>query len=466
MLRIPHLKLLGVLSAAIFLTLAFITTTYAHDEDMFVFTLLGPDGVVARVITTETSCPEITIDENKSAMQVRAAPDEKFPVTVCDAAIPHDATSVAVGDHALKLPKAKPERIVVIGDTGCRMKGTSMQSCNDPVAWPFQHIADVAVKDNADLIIHVGDYHYRESQCDTSLANCAGSPFGDNWATWNADFFTPAKNLLQAAPWVIVRGNHEDCSRAGNGYFRLLDPRPLPQACPDYTDPYAISYMEPQLLVMDNSFVNDYEIEPAQLDAYKAQLEKINADAAKATTWLLLHDPMYAVGSAGVQNGQEQLFQDQPTLQQAINNTFPETMQAFVAGHLHIFETISFGQGRPPQLLVGNSGTKLDPQMQTPLKGMEIAGMTIEDGVNLAKFGYAAMFRSGDHWAIGVRDADGKDMDKCLLGGGKLLCGQTALPSTGGDFTQNSEWLALVLIGLSVLIVGVALTVRAKSQSV
>ena len=64
------------------------------------------------------------------------------------------------------------------------------------------------------------------SSSPAGLAGCAGSPFGDNWPTWQADFFAPAQPLLRAAPWVVVRGNHEDCSREGLGWFRFLDPRP------------------------------------------------------------------------------------------------------------------------------------------------------------------------------------------------------------------------------------------------
>jgi hypothetical protein len=48
-------------------------------------------------------------------------------------------------------------------------------------------------------------------------ANCGATPVGDNWDAWNADFFTPAAQLLTAAPWVFSRGNHEDCGRSWRG---------------------------------------------------------------------------------------------------------------------------------------------------------------------------------------------------------------------------------------------------------
>ncbi len=53
--------------------------------------------------------------------------------------------------------------------------------------------------------------------------DCAGSPWGYGWDAWNADFFTPAAPLLAAAPWAAVRGNHESCARAGQGWWRFLD---------------------------------------------------------------------------------------------------------------------------------------------------------------------------------------------------------------------------------------------------
>ena len=42
-----------------------------------------------------------------------------------------------------------------------------------------------------DLVIHVGDYFYRENACPADATGCQGTPFGDNWPTWAADFFNP-----------------------------------------------------------------------------------------------------------------------------------------------------------------------------------------------------------------------------------------------------------------------------------
>jgi hypothetical protein len=105
--------------------------------------------------------------------------------------------------------------IVALGDTGCRMFYWQIQPCRDPTDWPF---AKVAESDSRKVVAGrsfvVGDFHYRKDPFARST-DCRTSPFGDNWATWREQFFEPAKPLLLAASWVIMRGNHEDCARAG-----------------------------------------------------------------------------------------------------------------------------------------------------------------------------------------------------------------------------------------------------------
>ncbi len=69
---------------------------------------------------------------------------------------------------------------------------------------------------------------------------CGGTPAGDNWEAWNADFFAPAAKLLAGAPWVFTRGNHESCDRSWRGWFYYLDPRPWDGTCQEYSPPYTV----------------------------------------------------------------------------------------------------------------------------------------------------------------------------------------------------------------------------------
>jgi len=170
-------------------------------------------------------CPAIELDGTEQPMQIRARTDAgvslRFPVTVCEKLIPPETRSASIAGQLLPLPAARLEAIVVLGDTGCRMKaGTTgkrassadideaedgkFQDCNDPSQWPFGAVSSAAAASKPDLVIHVGDYLYRESSCPAGDRGCAGSPFGDDWAAWKADFFMPAAPLLAAAPWIMT----------------------------------------------------------------------------------------------------------------------------------------------------------------------------------------------------------------------------------------------------------------------
>src|SRR5438045_388787 len=140
----------------------------------------GRGAALARPITTDDAYPAIAVDDVTTRMQLRAAPatiaqrptrsdpsDSKsstFPVRVCDLSLPRDASRAIVAGRSLPLPTHEPKRIVVIGDTGCRLKASedAFQACNDGEQWPFAAVAAAAAATLPDLVIHVGDYHYRE----------------------------------------------------------------------------------------------------------------------------------------------------------------------------------------------------------------------------------------------------------------------------------------------------------------
>jgi hypothetical protein len=397
-------------------------TVHDHPAAPIVWTELGPSGLIARAITTEATCPVLRLDAFPRRMQERAAPSPPdFPILVCEAAVPAWTHVASIGLQRLPLFRRNPERIVVIGDAGCRIEGTKVQACNDPSQWPFAEIARHAALWRPDLVIHVGDYIYREDPCPPGNEGCAGSPFGENWPTLEADLFTPARPLLRAAPWVFVRGNHETCARGGEGWFRILYPFPMPPTCLDYTEPYKISLGKVDLLVLDSAITDDFAEPPDQVAAFKAQFETLR-QLATDDSWLITHKPLYVFGHAGEQNGVEQLFIDQLVLQEASENDFPATIRLFIGGHVHLFENLSFGPGRPPQLVVGNSGTLLDPPVTTPLPGLEIAGMPVASGVNRAEFGFVTLQRHRHRWTATLRDVEGEPLLRCALRDDSLTC--------------------------------------------
>jgi hypothetical protein len=169
--------------------------------------------------------PAETIPVRPSRPDLRPPKASAFPVTTCEATLPATATRASVDGQSLPLPKALPSRVVILGDTGCRIVSNFgiFQSCDDPIAWPFERVANAAAAMRPDLVIHVGDYHYREGPCDLAHPGCFGSPWGYGYDAWRADFFQPARALLSVAPWIVIRGNHESCNRAGQGWWRFLD---------------------------------------------------------------------------------------------------------------------------------------------------------------------------------------------------------------------------------------------------
>jgi len=382
---------------------------------------LGPNGVqIARAIATG-ACPTITIDGAVQPMTARAQPSAAFPVRVCQATIPAGAKAAAVAGRALHLLTGAPKRIAVIGDTGCRIKGSLIQDCNEPGQWSFTAIAREIAAWQPDLIIHVGDYHYRESACPAGDAGCAGSPTGDIWASWNADFFAPAAPLLTSAPWVFVRGNHEDCARAGAGWFLLLDPRPVPASgCEDYTDPYAIPVGSQTLVVMDTAVANDTTASNAQVAQFREQLQMVG-QLAGDNGWLLTHRPIWG---PVVPSGTTTLATGNVTLQAAADNSLPAGIKLLLDGHVHLAEVLGFepSAGRPPVFIAGNSGTALDSPIKQPLEGVDIAGAKLAVARTYSEFGYLTLQASGTGWIGTEHTETGQVLTTCTVQGFAMTC--------------------------------------------
>ena len=90
-----------------------------------------------------------------------------FTTTTCEfLLLPANATAATVAGINLPLPKPVVNRVVVLGDTGCRISiGNVYQACGDPTIWPFSVISSAAAAMKPDLVLHVGDYQYRDNPC-------------------------------------------------------------------------------------------------------------------------------------------------------------------------------------------------------------------------------------------------------------------------------------------------------------
>ena len=382
------------------------------------------DGVAeARVAVAGDSCPMIVIQGVTQSMQRRSGPDSDFAMTLCSAVLPPGTKTASINGVRLPVPVAQPRRIVVMGDTGCRIKGAVVQACNDAAKWPFPRLAKLAAKLKPDLVIHVGDYLYRESPCPAKTAGCAGTPFGDNWPTWQADFFTPAAPLLAAAPWVIVRGNHEDCARAGPGWLRLLGPLAFDPAlpCTPHIASYSVAFDTMRLVVMDDADAPDTKVDNAVVAAHSHEFAAL-ADSGSQPIWLLLHRPIWGVvtGPLGVGVGGNQ------TLIASLNGAgVPKSVALMLSGHIHSFEALNYAGPAPAQVLAGNSGDALD-QTPSDLKGALFqggSGVTVKDGISLPGFGFLLMTSTRAGWTLDLYRVDGRKERQCLFKDGRVDCG-------------------------------------------
>jgi hypothetical protein len=432
------------------------------------FVVLGERGApVARVITVAATCPDIDIDGNTQAMKVRAPPATEvlrptlsvpalskpsaFPVLTCELVLPARAVRASVNGRALPLPRNPPQRIVVIGDSGCRINASdnAAQACNDRDAWAFPQVVAAAAAMRPDLVIHVGDYHYRETPCPPGNTGCAGSPWGYGWDAWNADLFAPARALFAAAPWIVVRGNHESCNRAGQGWWRFLDPRPLmprrdcniptDDDIGDFSDPYAIPLdADWQWLVFDSSkvVVAPLVVTDPMYGIYSAQMQQVFELAKRAQhSFFMDHHPILGFlpnpmltptglypGNASLQSVLRPLYGER---------LFPGNIEGLISGHVHLFQIVSYLTAQPTQLISGNGGASPSVALprELPPGATPSPGAVVGNIVSTNQSGFTVIERGSDGaWRVEARDRNGSPFTTCILRDGKTRCVPETLP--------------------------------------
>lgn len=418
---------------------------------------------VARAVTLADTCPVLrtmnkgSTEWNERSMTLRSEPGEvsarvqksqlvtkpaRFEWRTCETSLPERVIRANVAQVVLPVPGEQVNRIVLLGDTGCRMKGSesAYQSCSDAVAWPLAQLARSAAAKRPDLVIHVGDYHYRESPCPPGVGGCAGSPWGYGDDVWEADLFTPTDRLLAAAPWVFVRGNHESCHRAGAGWARMLDPRPLStlsscddpanDAEADHVRPFALALSDDsQLLVFDSSSASAQpyrtgHTELSRLANDVAEMSKLAT--SKPRNLVAHHHPALAfAGTAsgavrpGVAGMQDALRAIDPV------RFYPRSVDAVITGHFHVFEALGFKTDHPVQLVVGNGGSQTEGHIDAvqAKSARPAPGAVVDTFVTQRGFGFATLDRHGSAWHLTEWSASGAMILECELEDMKLTCG-------------------------------------------
>ena len=457
-------RLVIALEATFLLVVCTTVSAEIINSKLNTFVVLGENGIpVARLLTTTATCPNIIFDGHEVPMNIRAVPSSEplrstlsppsdskpsvFPILTCEKNIPANTKKAMIGNQVLPLPPSEINRIVVIGDTGCRLKKSDhvYQSCNDKNLYPFAKVAAAAANWKPELVIHVGDLEYRENACPDDIAGCSGSPWGYGWDAWNADFFEPGAALLKAAPWVMVRGNHESCSRAGQGWWRMLDPRPLlsgrdcndssNDGIGDFSDPYAVPLgNDAQLIVLDtsnttNGVIQEGDIRQSKFRGMYNKLEKLSQNASYNIA--ANHHPILGFSAYKDKQGQVTLTPGNQGIQSVFSTInpliMPPRINALLSGHVHLWEEVSFSSPHPTQFIAGFSGTMEDivplPD-EIPVGSTPAPGAIVEHFSSWVNgFGFMTLERKdAKQWEVKVWDTNGHEVNSCTVEGSHSNC--------------------------------------------
>lgn len=430
--------------------------------------VIGENGIAtARVVTLAAQCPVIIQDGVSAAMLVRAQPatiaprpiaidsaalssdkPSAFPVLTCESTLKSGVAQVTVAETVLPVPRLQPLKILVLGDSGCRMKaeGNVFQSCNDAGKWAFPTVIKTAARFAPDLVIHVGDYQYRESPCPADIAACADSPWGYGWDTWQADFFSPAAPLLAAAPWVMARGNHESCARAGQGWWRFLDPRPLQagrncnRADDDMQGNFSAPYAVPlggnaQLILFDSAKAAGKPLEkkdPAYVQ-YRQEFEQVDQLARHAEFSIFVeHHPILGFAPEKSKAGGVEIRPGNLGLQSVLRDVHPQRLfdphiQLLLSGHVHLFEAITFDSDHPMQVVSGNGGSSPDVDLPAvlPLGATPYAQARVAHLSSTSLSGFMTMERrsaASQEWVLKSYDQNGVLLTTCTASKAQKSC--------------------------------------------
>lgn len=385
-------------------------------EVLAAWTQIGRGGAIVERVVTRAECPALVVDGKRVSTRLRASPNKDFAVRTCELTLPRATRHAEIAGHELPLPPARLHRIAVLGDTGCRVEIVLFQNCNDPSAWPFAAIAQRIASAHPDLVVHVGDYYYRETTC--LVPECAGSPHGDAWPAWSADYFAPAQPIFAAAPVLAVRGNHESCSRGGLGWDRFLSVYPY-GSCSDREPGYATSVGGLRFFVLDSANARDDRPDTNVVPAFEEDFATLRKLPAEPATWLLTHRPMWELGGK-LTGGTLTL---NATLDAAEGDPRTLPVQLVLSGHVHLFEALAFADHRPPQIGVGTGGAVLTP-LPPDIVGVSIDSTTVSDGTIRQEFGYALI--DVDAKTLEAHDKSGQLYVTCRYGPGNVTCERKA----------------------------------------
>eukprot|EP00804_Cyclotella_cryptica_P010840 CCRYP_008781-RB/>CCRYP_008781-RB protein AED:0.04 eAED:0.04 QI:1078/1/1/1/1/0.85/7/113/289 len=266
-----------------------------------------------------------------------------------------------------------------------------------------------------------------------------------------ADWFEPAKYVNKAAPLILVRGNHETCSRAGTGYFRYLHHGSDIECVDPYTEspngratqPWAVDFQDFQVGITDTSTPPNKSKNTTQAFADQLNLLGHYFERNKKAALFGAHYPYYGWGTydddvTGDGGTQDICVNMMEASQLTDWGHMPPSFDVLLGSHIHLGSITSFeddadGTRNPPQIVMGNSGTQFVAPAEPP---NDIFGLMVKQTEVMYQYGYmiATRMKGGklgksdkrmknrilsevkrDWWLMEFKDEVGRDMVLCNL---------------------------------------------------
>lgn len=356
---------MSIANAFVLSVLSLITSFhFVYAQILYTWSQVIPENKLSvRAITNNNMCPIAYVNGKEVAMLSRSSiNNDDYTETVCELIAETSAQNISIDNIQVPILPEKISKIAFIGDTGCRVNALFQQECNSVDSWPLKKNLDSIVLHKPDLIIHVGDYHYRKTKC-RNTQKC-GDIYGYNKEAWYADWFEPAKNTLPQSSFLFVRGNHENCDRAYEGWFRYLDPYPFsPEKCENLVPSWSLNAGPMRFFIFDSSSGEDIFTNQSIADAFEKQFDKLTQDSSDKPTWFLTHRPLWRSPKKEFLTLKSH---GNLTQIEAFGDKFPSNVTTIVSGHIHIAQILLM-DNVPDQIIVGNGGALLHAQDQEPI---------------------------------------------------------------------------------------------------
>jgi DNA repair exonuclease SbcCD nuclease subunit len=204
-----------------------------------------------------------------------------------------------------------------------------------------------------------------------------------------------------------VRGNHEDCERAHEGYRLMLNNEEWGKDCKKMEAPQIIELGDITLVNLDSSSVNDTpDPSASQEKEWVESLNKVSKkleEQKRKNVWIISHKPFY-----GMAPFTKTYLPLNLNLRKYLEKSeLIKKVQYIFSGHVHTSMIVK-GDNFPMQIVLGDGGTKLT-EMTAPISEMMLkifkykSAEIVQDG-----FGYMLMTKKDKHWTMEFKNAEGK----------------------------------------------------------